>query len=104
LTDEGAANGIQVHLNLGVAQWILAICGVVGEVVLNRKGAKDAKRASVSFIVFFAVASLAMIVLMLPIAYPIWINFSPINYMVFPWRFLGPTAFCLAALAGANVL
>jgi hypothetical protein len=109
LTDEGAVNGIQMHLNLGVAQWALAICGAIAGIILNRQDAalsttKNTKREKVSFIVFFAAASLVMIMLMLPTAYPIWINFSPINYMVFPWRFLGPTAFCLAALAGANVL
>jgi hypothetical protein len=102
LTDEGAVNGIQMHLNLGVAQWALAIYGALTGIILSYKKARE--REKFVYLVFFAIAALAMIFLMLPIAYPIWMNFSPINYMVFPWRFLGPTAFCLAALAGANVL
>ncbi|MFN8373221.1 MAG: 6-pyruvoyl-tetrahydropterin synthase-related protein [Anaerolineae bacterium] len=102
LTDEGAANGIQMHLNLGVAQWVLAVSGVVGAVALSLRKARNLRILTV--ISFFAIAALLMIVLMLPLAYPIWTNFPLLNYMVFPWRFLGPVAFCLSLLAGANVL
>ncbi|NWF68811.1 MAG: glycosyltransferase family 39 protein [Chloroflexi bacterium] len=104
-TDAGAANGIQMHLNMGVGQWGLAALAVivVGCAAVFRRVPLLA-RAQYAQMAFFALSALAMLFLMLPAAYGIWVNFTPLNYMVFPWRFLGPLAFCLAALAGMNAL
>jgi hypothetical protein len=39
---------------------------------------------------------------MLPVAAIIWGPVAPLAFLQFPWRFLGPAAFCLAVLAGLN--
>jgi hypothetical protein len=39
-------------------------------------------------------------VLTLPISLPLWERLPLLSYVQFPWRFLGPAAFCTALLAG----
>ena len=46
--------------------------------------------------IFFALTALLFIILMLPQAGIIWQATAPLAFLQFPWRFLGPTAFCLA--------
>jgi hypothetical protein len=49
-------------------------------------------------------ASLALFSLMtLPISRPLWDHLPLLPYVQFPWRFLGPAAFCASVLAGAVV-
>jgi hypothetical protein len=51
---------------------------------------------------FFALAALTFIFLMLPGAGNVWGAAKYLAFLQFPWRFLGPAAFCLAFLAGMN--
>jgi len=41
--------------------------------------------------------------LTLPFSRPVWDHVPLLSYVQFPWRFLGPAAFCAAILAGAFV-
>jgi hypothetical protein len=109
LEDAGAQNGTLLRLNLGAAQWILALSGVAGITVLwwrNRRLLEARTRHVVSLqnVLFFVIVSVGMILLILPLAYGLWTSFKPLNFMEFPWRLLGPLAFCLAVLAGMNAV
>jgi hypothetical protein len=115
--DAGAVNGLLLNLRLGVAAWTLALAGVIGggaarsrtssrepsSIVVGAQHAAPLRRP-ISDILFFALAALAMIFLMTPQAEGIWARVGPLAFLQFPWRFLGPSAFCLAVLAGANGL
>ena len=96
--DAGAINGLVHQLNLGVAGWGLALAGFV--TVLTRVHGNAHLRRT---FIFFALLGLVFIALMLPAAGFLWEAVSPLAFLQFPWRFLGPAAFCLAALAGMNV-
>lgn len=98
--DAGAINGLLHQLNLGVAQWGLALAGLVGSAAL----ASRMPRRVLWLVAFFALVTAALIFLMLPAAAFLWQGIRPLSFLQFPWRFLGPAAFCLAALAGANAL
>lgn len=117
--DAGAINGLLHQLNLGVAQWTLAAVGIVG--VLTRairtsppgplstrdEGEKERAKALASAAanpLFFALVSAGLIFLMLPQAAFLWQATAPLAFLQFPWRFLGPAAFCLSVLAGMNAL
>jgi hypothetical protein len=41
--------------------------------------------------------------LTLPASRPLWDNLPLLPYVQFPWRFLGPAAFCVALIAGISV-
>jgi hypothetical protein len=41
---------------------------------------------------------------MLPLASGLWTTIAALNFLEFPWRLLGPIAFCLAYLAGMNAV
>ncbi len=132
--DAGAFNGLEHQLNLGLAQWLLALTGGVGAGVvwLKRKphppapspmdwrGGVEPSEMGVRFtdrslalrtfnsssanLLFFALASLVLIVLMLPLGQGIWGALAPLAFLQFPWRFLGPAALCLAVLVGMNAI
>jgi hypothetical protein len=105
-SDAGAINGLLHHLNLGLPQWGLALTGIIGLVIVRA-------RHTVSFrtplhdpiirqMLFFSLAAFSLIILMLLPS--IWEVLRPLSLLQFPWRFLGPAAFCLAALAGMNAV
>jgi hypothetical protein len=94
--DTSVLNGLEHQLNLGQPQVILALLGLAALLVVGRKRTAAA--------LFFAPAALVMIVLMIPAANVIWGLVSPLTFLQFPWRFLGPIAFCLAVLVGMNGL
>ncbi len=124
--DAGALNGLDHQLNLGLAQWVLALAGVIGLGVLwwyQRKphppapspheeeqdrlpftGRGLTRDEALANGVFFALAGLLTVVLMLPAAEPVWSTLWPMTYLQFPWRFLGPAAFALSVLVGLNAL
>ncbi len=94
LLDWGATESA-FTLNLGIAQWLLALVGVVaillGWAKLRSRG------------LFFVFAALILLFLMLPISTPIWESVPLLPYMQFPWRLLGPTAAVLAVLSGIGI-
>lgn len=55
-------------------------------------------------LIFFTLLAALMIFFMLPISEGVWAIIRPLAFLQFPWRFLGPVAFCLAVLAGMNAL
>lgn len=104
--DTGAINGLRAISNLGVAQWVLAVVGgasgLTGAGLVARRQGWRAVPVGVRLALAFAVAGLVMIGLMLPAAAGLWDAVSALAYLQFPWRLLGPVAFCLAVLAGLN--
>jgi hypothetical protein len=111
--DVGAINGLAVHqLNLGVAQWVLASVGIIGVVIVYRTSISQRLTLPLQFVerglggevAFFALACAALIFLMLPLSSFLWEAAAPLAFLQFPWRFLGPAAFGLAALAGLNAI
>lgn len=82
------------HYNLGLAQWVLAGLGAL-TLVFDRAR----RRAGL----FFAFAALGLIFLMTEGSVKIWEGFSPLTFLQFPTRLLGPAALALGVLAGASV-
>jgi hypothetical protein len=92
-----AGEGLQdeMSLQLGLAATTLAL---VGTVWCLRKPVEG--RAHV---VFFLVASLVIVVAMLPVARPAWELLPLTAFVQFPWRLLGLAALTLSFLSGAAV-
>ncbi len=100
--DAGAINGLSELKTLGFAQWSLALLGLATTAMLYIRGYRS--RHSQSFLgsVYFAIIAMAMLLLVMPGALPIWDSLRPIQFLQFPWRLLGPIAACLAIIGGAN--
>ncbi len=81
--------------NLGLAQWL---GGLLGVAMLALGRARQQGQ-----LVFFALAALAVIFMMLPISTPIWEALPFLPYFQFPWRLLGAAAALLAILGAAGV-
>ncbi|MDT8305403.1 MAG: hypothetical protein RRC07_05660, partial [Anaerolineae bacterium] len=81
-------------LTLGVAQWLLALVGIA---LLLARRTRQRRHLS-----FFAVAAIAVLLMMLPVSTPLWEAIPLLAYFQFPWRLLGPIAPLLAVLAGAG--
>jgi len=79
--------------NLGSAQWLLALAGV-GALL---KGGTPYRRA----LSFFAIAGMALVLLITSASRFIWEALPTLAYLQFPWRLLGPAALMLAVCAGA---
>jgi hypothetical protein len=105
--DGGAIDGLLHQLNFGVAQWALALVGLLGVVGTRYLVSVSSQlRSSVTPLfrqtLFFALFALMLIILMLPTG--IWDGIAVLRFLQFPWRLLGPAAFCLAVLAGMNAV
>ena len=81
--------------NLGVAQWL---GGLLGVVMLALGGVRQRRQ-----VLFFALAAAAVIFLITPLARPIWEAIPFLPYFQFPWRLLGAAAVLLAVLGAAGV-
>ena len=81
--------------NVGVAQWLGGLLGVA-MLLLGRARQRGQ-------LVFFAIAALITLLLMLPISTPIWEALPFLPYFQFPWRLLGAAAALLAILGAAGV-
>ncbi len=102
--DAGSINGLLHILVLGVAQWTLALAGVVGVGVLavRVRSWRTRYASPLRDTIFFAIVGMVIIFLITPASAPIWEGIGFISYLQFPWRFLGP--FFPAVLAGMNAL
>lgn len=78
--------------NLGVAQWVLGLLG--GGVLWWRKVPHRWLG------LFFVLAAALLLWLVLPGSSALWERVPLMPYLQFPWRLLGPVAFCLAVLSG----
>ncbi|GAB4453533.1 MAG: hypothetical protein Kow00120_23470 [Anaerolineae bacterium] len=122
--DLGAVNPAYA-LNLGVAAWALALLGGAA-LVAQARGPKTPPKPRAATLegwrrmfsagaldeappapggaldlAYFALAALVFVLLMLPASDIIWRAIPAMPVIQFPWRLLGPAAFCLAVLAGA---
>jgi hypothetical protein len=50
---------------------------------------------------FFAVSAAVLCVTILPSAQPVWAHLTLLQYIAFPWRWLGPISICIAMLVAA---
>ncbi len=66
--------------------------------LLRWRGMGREQRAQVALLLLLA-AGFALMAL--PLSLPLWEHLPFLPYVQFPWRFLGPAAFCLALLAAA---
>lgn len=94
LTFDFGATQMRFNYSVGIAQWPLALAGILTVFSPRRL------RLSV---MFFAFAALAFVYLMLPASQEFWEAIPPLAFMQFPYRFLGPAAVALGVLAGAAV-
>lgn len=79
-------------LSLGVVQWLLGVLGVIVALFVSIVHRRQA--------VFFAIASISLISLMMPISSKIWELVPYMEFLQFPWRLLGAEAAVLAIMAG----
>ncbi len=105
LADAGAINGLRLRLNLGLAQWLLALAGGVGLIGRCWRGRKNTQiPAQWRDGLFFGGLALIFLFLITPASGGIWETVNIARYLQFPWRLLGPLMVCLAILAGMNAL
>ncbi|MBZ0296975.1 MAG: hypothetical protein K8L99_30725, partial [Anaerolineae bacterium] len=104
--DGGAVNGLMPVYKLGVMQWVLALIGVLGLLVTQVRTAVSPlrKHGPGMTAIFFGAMAAVFIFMMTPWSEFIWLTPIPFSMLQFPWRFLGPAAFCLAVLAGMNAI
>ena len=104
LPDAGAINGLRPVTILGLPQWLFALIGLVGLIWLMVRALRSGQRPQGSLYTgfFFAICALICILLTLPLSAPVWDAITPLQYLQFPWRLLGPAAFALAVLVGMN--
>lgn len=88
-------------LNLGVAQWLLGGLGI-GLLIWSLWRHRLQKRAEWQAL-FFAIAAVVLILLMLPVATPLWEAIPLLPFIQFPWRLLGAAVSMLAVLSGYAV-
>ncbi len=85
------------RFNLGLPQWVLALPALV--VLLRAKAIAVERRWT---LLYFALAGLGLIFLMLPVSTGIWERVPGMAYLQFPWRLLGPANLMLAVCAAAG--
>lgn len=93
--DMGATAPRYLH-NLGLAQWLLAVPGVVVVARVER----ERWRA----LLFFLLAGLVLLFLMLPASVTVWELVPGMAYLQFPWRLLGPANLVLAVCVGSGAV
>jgi hypothetical protein len=87
-----------MSFQLGAVALILAAVATVA--ALRRQARPGQERG---LILFFALASLLVILLMLPVSGPLWEQLPIAALLQFPWRLLALTAVTLSILAGFSV-
>ena len=89
---------------LGVAQYTLALTGLVAGVWLYVRGYRSRHPQTFLGVAYFAPLAALLFLLVLPFSWGIWDNLTPLQFLLFPWRLLGPIAACLAIVASLNGL
>jgi len=93
--DLGAASP-QFQLNLGLAQWLLALPAIPFAILHRRKPQGKA-------LLFFIACAALLVFLMLSPSTFLWEHVPLMPYIQFPWRLLGPAALALAMCVGGTV-
>ncbi len=103
ILDMGAA-APRFRYNLGLAQWLLAL-PAVGVLLLSwiHRVSEPCRRCHIHLL-FFVLAGLGLILVMLPVTALLWERVPGVRYLQFPWRLLGPAGAMLAVCAGGAVL
>jgi hypothetical protein len=83
----------EMSMQLGVLVTILASVGVTCSLCKRVSGRGQ--------IAFFLIASLAVILVMMPIALPLWEALPLAAFVQFPWRLLGLAALTMSVLSGS---
>ena len=103
LQDAGAAiNGLRELPNLGLAQWGLAGLGALAALALYIGGYRTRHPNAFLGTAFFAGLALILIAMMQPAAADLWSGSAFLRQLGEPARLLGPSAACLALVAGMN--
>ncbi|MEA3336126.1 MAG: 6-pyruvoyl-tetrahydropterin synthase-related protein [Chloroflexota bacterium] len=95
-SDDPLGIGDGMGFQLGIIGAGLALAGLVAG--LRREAIGRSTTA------FFALATLVLLVLMMPVAQPVWDSVSPLALIQFPWRLLGLVSLTVAVLAGGAVV
>lgn len=102
--DTGAINGLFKAYQIGPTIWPLALSGFVTVLALVglalRRGQRDDVKLRQG--VFFGLLALGLLFAITPASAGLWQALTPLQYLQFPWRLLGPLAFALALLVGFN--
>ena len=97
------ATAPQYRSNLGLAQWLLALPALGALLLLGAR--RTPTRSHFHTLLYFILAGLALIFLMLPASTVIWERIPGLLYLQFPWRLLGPANLMLAVcVAGGTTL
>ena len=102
INDAGAINGLRELRIIGPAQWIAALTGAFGAALLYIRGYRTRHPQAFLGATFFSLLSMALIFLTTPASQGIWESLRPLQYLQYPWRLLGPLAFCLAIVGSMN--
>ncbi len=92
--DLGATNPKFLY-NIGLVQWLLAGLSVFVLIKFSQRSGS---------LIFFQVAALFLVFLMLPASKFVWESVPLMPYIQFPWRLLGPSAVAVSFLAGSTAL
>ena len=85
----------------GIAQWGLALTGLVTLALLRGRRRQSRLPGRVTL---FALMACLMIAMTVPRSQGLWERLPFLGILQFPWRLLGPTAACLAIVGSANGL
>ena len=104
--DLGSINGLRNVTVLGLPQWTLALAGFITTLIFIGRQLRAGKHddALLRQGVYFALLALMLLFLVTLTARPLWETLRFLPLLQFPWRLLGPMAFCLAFLVGMNAL
>jgi len=101
------ATAPRYRFNLGLGQWLLALPALV--VLLRCRlglatgpNGRERYYGRFSPLLYFALAGLGLIFLMLPASAVVWEAVPFLPYLQFPWRLLGPANLMLAVCAAAS--
>ena len=97
------ATAPRYQFNLGLAQWLLALPALCALLYAAGRRALSSHRHTHTSLLFFILAGLGLIFLMLPVSTPIWEQVPWMAYLQFPWRLLGPANLMLAVCAAGSV-
>ncbi|GAB1422256.1 hypothetical protein MASR2M15_24790 [Anaerolineales bacterium] len=107
MMDAGRINGLDNVIVIGIAQWGLALSGLIGFIVITLKRWKSGEqtvKGKLWAVAYWPLLAVVFIFLMLHTSSGLWENIRYLAYLQFPWRLLGPLVIVLGLLAGLNAV